>query len=238
VLQAQSKFPSLFFYGTNFGGFSKKQADGSSKNFMEAAKHFGVDIMCYEDGRPILPEVRMSPDVGRDDFVFPFHSEFFDLIVSRDALNHGKIKAAWAGNVIPRFLPLMKPEGGVAMLHLHWTETGFWTEKTQFTDVLSVYNIPLSQAEGHVQVSVVIFKIQEKFVTVGIKKCDPKVPIVSPYGDCVIPATYTNPHRPSLMTSFVPMIPKDNAYGKVTDEYMKSVYINLNIWNQRKYIMS
>lgn len=247
LLEAQTAFPGIFFYGTNIGGYRFIQADGSSKHSLEASKAFNIDLMCHADGHPILPEINLIPSITSKNFRFPFPNNFFDLIVSRDALNMGKVSVVDSFTVIPTMLSVLKL-GGVALMHLQHNRNSFFVKPTQHTDVLSVWNIPLARSQSHtIDVSVVMFKIDEIYFTIAIKKCDPSDPITSPYGDCILPASYQSP-RKELIYSFPKVVqygnpelyPKKGMGKKHVDfafDYLTVVYKKLNVWKKRKYIL-
>ena len=80
-----------------------------------------------------------------------------------------------------------------------------------------------------------------------LKKCDPGQPVTSPYGDCIVPASYHS-DRKELIYSF----PKVVQYGEpeafpkkgsgkrhidFTFQYMTRLYKKLNEWQKRKYII-
>jgi hypothetical protein len=247
MLSNQTAYPGIFFYGTNIGGYRFIQADGSSKHSLDAAKAFNIDLMCHADGHPILPEINLIASITSKHFRYPFPNNMFDLIVSRDALNMGKVTVADSYTVIPTMLSVLKL-GGVAVLHLQHNRNSFFVKPTQHTDVLSVWNVPLARSQSHtVHVSVVVFKIDEIYFTMAIKKCDPSEPITSPYGDCILPASYQS-SRKDLIYSFPKVVkygdqelfPKKGSGKKHVDfafEYMTVVYRKLNAWTKRKYIL-
>ena len=168
--------------------------------------------MCHiADGHPILPEINLIPSITSKNFRFPFPNNMFDLIVSRDALNMGKVTVEESYTVIPTMLSVLK-QGGIALLHLQHNRNSFFVKPTQHTDVLSVWNIPLARSQSHtIMVSVVMFKIDDIYFTLALKKCpSPFSPesMPSPYGDCILPASYQSP-RKDLIYSF----PKVVQYG-------------------------
>ena len=116
LLEAQSLFPSVQFFGTNFKGYGAGepksnhygQVDDDPTSLIRISKHFKLPVMCSLDGRPVLPLVKLTPSIADVDFVYPFPEQFFDLIVSRDALNSMKLKADESHVYIPKMLRVLK----------------------------------------------------------------------------------------------------------------------------------
>jgi SAM-dependent methyltransferase len=127
LMDMQHACPSLRLFGTNFGAYEADpgktgmgQATGEQSQMIAIAQHFKVPVLCDSLGEPILPTVHMAPSISDKTFslaaVFPVQRSF-DLIVSRDALNIGKVASRDSHAFIPHLLRGLRP-GGLIVAHL------------------------------------------------------------------------------------------------------------------------
>ena len=197
LLEGQSQFPMVHFYGTNFKGYGKfehhyGQVSSNPHNLMRVAQHFHVPLMCGADARPVLPLVLLTSSIVASDFYYPVADHFFDLIVSRDALNSMKVGANESHVFIPKMLRVLK-SGGLMALHLDYGVNFIFPElaSKEFT-IISTYAIG--------GVSMVLYTKQHpgdqsnfylSFFVLLVKQCSSDVRTLTPL-ECIAPG-YQSP---------------------------------------------
>lgn len=175
LLDAQSRYPSLRFSGSNFDGWggknvAKTQIDETLQSALNVASTYNISLECRDDSTPVLPRVYVRKESFIDDmFALPV-GRGYDLIVSRDALNVGKVNPKQADKVIPRLVKYLG-EGGMAVCHLVYFAFGPWDKPVMLSR--STYKEDtavgqLGQEESYV--TVYFFQVTA-YITIVAKKC-------------------------------------------------------------------
>jgi hypothetical protein len=96
------------------------------------AKHFNISVGCFDNGKPALPPIFETWGIQSPEYSSVLEGRQFDLIISRHALNNGKLRPSDSAYIIPRILPLLKV-GRFAMVHMLYENfratcgpIGFW----------------------------------------------------------------------------------------------------------------
>ena len=122
AIELKSRAPQMHVDATNKASSNwahLNQSKGSQEELWSAARHYNVPLFCDKQGQPMLPNI-----INADGFASPNYfaalNRTYDLVISRHALNNGKIRPTESCMLIPQVLDLLKPEGGTALLHLLW----------------------------------------------------------------------------------------------------------------------
>jgi hypothetical protein len=200
-MEAQSVYPEVRFFGTNYKFYEFSQADESELSMLQVAKHFNVEITCLH-GRPILPRVFLTPSVTDPTFSMPFPSKYFDVIVSRDALNDGKITSKESHIYIKKFIDLLSVGGTAVLLAEYGADFIFPQLGESPFKIISVHNF--LNTDNHI--SMVVYKSDSRYMKAHIptsdiknfggsffgivlKRCDPNLTTLSSFGDCILDAS-------------------------------------------------
>jgi SAM-dependent methyltransferase len=184
LLDLKSKYPNIRAVGTNYRGYGFSQTNGSALHLWSVAKHFNISVVCSEDGAPAFPEIKEAEGIQHPNYTSIFGLQQFDLIISRHALNQGKLSPDKSVFIVPRVVSLLKV-GGTAMVHLLY---GAFYESSSHAHypVLSITNIgPLSAS-----VSIILYHTRcyvENCVSALIRRCAPHASRHPLHGDCILP---------------------------------------------------
>ena len=244
LLEEQDKFPHVKFIGTNYVDYAAgmfgnnvikdSQATDHPHSLLKIAHYFNTTIHCNQHGLAILPRIVLSHvSITSDKYNFQLHNASVDLIVSRDALNIGKLAQIESHAYIVKFLKLMRV-GATAVLHINAYAELFWGKLTDTFAILDVFKFTYEQH----MVSVVLSKVTkinwwDNFVTMVIRICKPN-DTVSSVGDCIL--------NNQVITQFgghmraYKSLPKPNStviYDNRHTQYDVPYYINLLSWLEK-----
>jgi SAM-dependent methyltransferase len=188
LLDLKSKHPQLNAAGTNYKGYGDSQTNGSEIHLWSVAKHFNISVACTADGIPAFPVIHETVGIQHPNYSSILDGQKFDLIISRHALNQGKLAADQSVFIVPRIIPLLKV-GGVAMVHLLFGAFDN-ISKHEHYPVLSINSIgPPSET-----ISIVLYHTRcyrENCVSALIRRCPPDAPRHPLHGDCIVPESMT-----------------------------------------------
>lgn len=250
LLEAQSQFPAIRMHGVNFEGYGIKtkqkswgQTDGSRGQLLQVAKHFKIPLMCGLDEVPVLPVIYLTPSLADPDFEYPFPSEFFDLIVSRDSLNSMKLRESESHVYIPTMLTAMKKEGGMAALHLEYGANLMYPQLTgkNFT-ICAIYNVLYEES----RVSIMVYKGEDNWhgeanfykswFGIVMKRCKTEETNIS--RDCIVPEAFRAGFIDDMNTFKKPMnsekvpVRDEASVGRIKYSflYMEHLIRVLDVW--------
>lgn len=227
LLEAQAAYPQIHLFGTNFEGYGVGdgmwgQVDDKAATLISVAKHFKTPITCSDlDNRVILPTVVLIKSITEEHFEYPFPQKFFDLIISRDALNAMKVSEKESHVYIIPMLKVLK-QGGIASLHLEYGANYMYPslEGEKFM-VVGIYKFKFEGAN----VSLAIYKgetdttdpenFYKSYFGMIFKKCLPDSSTTpSDSNDCVVPEKYRVMAGDNLQLLKTPMS-EDRYRGRV-----------------------
>lgn len=195
--------PTLQVFGTNFGGYGFRkdehgfgQIHGEQSELLAAAAHFKVPVACDATGEPILPIVRLAPSVTSAHFLLKsvFPGQTFNLILSRDALNFGKVQAQESHVFIPRLLPALR-SGGLIVAHLEYGSDVYFAKSPGYlTSPFHILIRTTLQYEGE-SVTLVLYALKvskraglhESLWAIALEKCLKKCVLDAVRGEAELP---------------------------------------------------
>jgi hypothetical protein len=203
LLDAQALHPALELYGLNLEGyrFGGQVGEGLAQ-LVSSADHFNVGVMCREN-KPILPTIKLTVSIAAGDFSYARYLPkgiLLDMIVSRDALNYGKLKPSESHVWIPKMLQALKP-GGLAVCQTNYLATDVYHDVPGFAkpfSILGVWNMRFGSGTA----SVLYFQRHTSHNAAGwfglvSKRCLPQEPATAERG-CILEAGYENPFPEDL----------------------------------------
>ena len=94
AIELKSRAPGLHVDATNkaASNWAKlNQSTGTLEELWSAARHYNVTLYCDKQGRPMLPSI-INADGFASASYFAALNRTYDLVISRHALNNGKIR--------------------------------------------------------------------------------------------------------------------------------------------------
>jgi len=175
LIDAQSQYPSLNFFGSNYGGWLSKemaatQIDETFQSAINAANKFNVSLTCRSDGSPVLPRIFVRKESFiSEKYKLPVIGKF-DIIVSQFALSKGKLTSDQSPLLVPQLLKFLKM-GGIAICQV----APMSILQTQNSTLLSKFSFKRKNSSSSLQynVEVYIFQVANPTpeITLLVTKC-------------------------------------------------------------------
>ena len=95
-------FPGKRVDGTNKAGATLwKHSTGTSSELWSAAAHYNITVHCDSKGTPMLPNIAETVGFEHPDYSTMF-DHTYDVVISRHALNAGKLRPNASCIIIPQ----------------------------------------------------------------------------------------------------------------------------------------
>ena len=219
------------------------QSRGTTAELWSAARHYNVTLYCNSKGAPLLPRIVETESFSKPDYIMSLNRTY-DLVISRHALNNGKLLSNESCLIIPQALQLLNFKGGTAMLHLLWD--AFVPSKHSSYLIIRFFNF---YSKNHQQnISIILYQTFCGYgaacINMLVRRCPPAAEHHRASGTCLIPlAGWTDAHMGNKPKTGVLDIMYDSLKHNLTKdksrmyayslEYMQSLLGSLEAWKAR-----